>query len=364
MTINSDIQEEKPEGITRRNFLTLAGITTIAAPLALKGLESAFYQGLIFGFNNPTANDSATSIALRIGEMAPNSENLEYRPMIDILEEGIATYKLESGPQPFSRRIDDYKGVDYYIDVIDKYRSEHLFPQPPNKLVGQLVSNFPQGAHEAYFQSSMANNSFEELFTAGSGFDKRFRKKHPEFIHKSGLYINNDKIGQIMYEEGKLEINELKLMIEEKKAETGAPVSASYIFAHFLKGNDGDISNSIFDTAIFLKFMARNNSDTGDFVPNENNVNWYRQNIKDEYQGQNYTSTLEDEKKSAINLIGKPYHSWNLVSMLQFLPVEVIRIGGIQKQLSTFSEQGLGKTRADIQTLDDLKKIESFLFSF
>jgi len=110
--------------------------------------------------------------------------------------------------------------------------------------------------------------------------------------------------------------------------------------------------------------MARNNSDTGDFVPNENNVNWYRQNIKDEYQGQNYTSTLEDEKKSAINLIGKPYHSWNLVSMLQFLPVEVIRIGGIQKQLSTFSEQGLGKTRADIQTLDDLKKIESFLFSF
>lgn len=108
--------------------------------------------------------------------------------------------------------------------------------------------------------------------------------------------------------------------------------------------------------------MARNNTNTGDFSADDFNIKWYKQNIKDEYQGPTYISPPEGEP--VINLIGKPYHSWNLVAMLQFVPLEVVRIGGVQKQLSTFTEQGLGKTRADLQTLENLREVEQFLLSY
>jgi len=348
--------------ISRGNFLRLAFGTAVATPFALKVLERAFYEAIILGIKNPDANDKAVSAALEVSKKAPKSENPNFRPMADILKEGISAYSKGTKKPAFFRRIKDYKDVDYYADVIRDYSSSSLLPQLPDKLVDRLAGNLPRGAFESFFQSQYAITSFEQLFTSGSGFESRFRTTHPELVHKSGLYINSDQVTKTMAQEGRLEIDELKLKIEEKSKDTGQSVSASFVLAYFLEKNGGDISPSLFDTAIFLKFMARNNPNTGEFSADEANVQWYTQNIKDEYKGPTYMFPPEGEL--VINLIGKPYHSWNLVAMLQFIPVEVVRIGGIQKQLSTFQEQGLGKTRADLQTLGDLREIEQLLLSF
>lgn len=219
-TISQKLRPEKPK-ISRRDFLKLAFGAAVATPFALKGLEKAFYETLIFGIKNPDVNDKAVSAALEVSENAPNSENPNYRPIVDILKEGISTYLKGPNKPPFFQRISDYKGVDYYADVIRDYSSSSLLPQLPDKLVDRLAGNLPKGAFESFFQSQYAITSFDQIFTSGSGFEIRFKTHHPELVHKSGLYINSDQVSQAMSQDGKSEINELKIKIEEKCKDTG-----------------------------------------------------------------------------------------------------------------------------------------------
>ena len=333
--------------ITRRKFLEFAVKGTISAALAVKGLEQVFYRSLISGLASPDTNDKAATAALRISESAPNSENPDYRPMTEIIKEGISDYQKQTGKSVFFQRIKEYKGPEYYAGVIKRFALSGLIPQSPNKIVSKLIYSLPGEALAAHSQSSIKIESFDQLYTDGTGFESRYKERH------SGSRS----------EEGKLEINELRRRIEDKSKETGEPVSASFVLSHFLGKNNGDLSHSIFDTAVFLKFMARNDPESGNYLPSDVvNVVWYRQNIKDEYQGPSYNFPPKNE--TAINLIGKPYHSWNLVAMLQFVPVEVIRVGGVQKQILNFKEQGLGKLRSDLQTLKDLRETEKLLLSY
>ena len=145
------------------------------------------------------------------------------------------------------------------------------------------------------------------------------------------------------------------------RKDSNKPVSASMVLEYFLEKNNGNLAQSVFDTALFLKFMARNNPETGSGT-SEFNETWIKENIQDEYQGPSYSNPSEGE--SLINLVGKPYHSWNLVSLLQFFPVELIQAGGVYRQAITFKDQGLGKTRSDLQTLSNLRKIEELLMTF
>lgn len=238
--------------ISRRGFLELVGGFIVTAPFSLKALEKAFYKTLIFGIKNPDINDKAVSAALEVSESAPNSENPNFRPMVDIVKEGISAYSERTNKPAFFQRIADYKGIDYYADIIRDYSSSSLLPQLPDKLVGRLAGNLPRGAFESFFQSQYAITSFDQLFTIGSGFEVRFRTSHPELVHKSGLYINSNQVAESMSQAGKSEISDLKHKIEESNRVTGQAVSSSFVLAHFLELNDGNISQSVFDTAIFL----------------------------------------------------------------------------------------------------------------
>jgi hypothetical protein len=165
-----------------------------------------------------------------------------------------------------------------------------------------------------------------------------------------------------MDKDGQKELLATKLYVESKVKEEGEAVSSSILLDYFLEKNSGNLPQSIFDVALFLKMAARTDLNTGTFTADNKNIWWYQKNIKDEFQGPSYNHTPKDE--SAINLIGKPYHSWNLVALLYYLPANVVRAGGIYRQLTNFSAQGLGKTRADLQTLSDLREIESYLLEF
>lgn len=362
MLNTKDIQSpENKKIITPRNTWIKNILFTLAGFLVF---TTAVDKASFMTVGSHSLNQGIVRTALTVSEIAPNSENPDYRPFLDILKEGISIYSEQSDQSLFFQRIDDYENEYYYANIIREHSLSSPFPQLPNTYVTDIVQNLPEGAFEAYFQSQSVMRDFDHLFTKGSGFDKRFRTRHPELVHASGLYIDTPESSllSIMLSEGKLEINELKTKIEKQSQKTKQPVSASFILAHFLDKNEGDIALSIFDTAIFLKFMARNDPETGIFAPGEYNVNWYNSYIKDEYQGPLFASPPEGE--TALNLIGKPYHSWNLVAMLHFVPIEIIRIGGIQKQLSTFSAQGLSKTRADLQTLNSLEEIEQYLLTY
>ena len=108
--------------------------------------------------------------------------------------------------------------------------------------------------------------------------------------------------------------------------------------------------------------MARNNYSTGKPEFGQTQIDWYRKNIKDEFQGSSYIDPPEGEED--INLIGKVYHSWNIVAMRRFFPIELIRLSVLYRQWSVYSSHGLGKIRADLQTLEDLEAIEKVLLKY
>ena len=60
---------------------------------------------------------------------------------------------------------------------------------------------------------------------------------------------------------------EIKEFVEQTvTSNQNQPISASKILEYVLGENNGDLAKSLRDTAIFLKFMARNDLSTGKFV--------------------------------------------------------------------------------------------------
>lgn len=353
----SDIGRKR---MTRREFLRLALIGPPALYVAAKGLEQAFYKYLSLGLTSPGASDKITETALGISEKAHDSENPKFRPMAEIIRQGIDGHK---GPVIYVRS-KDYRDTSYYAKTIDRITSFPLTIRNPREIIEEFKKAMPHEAYQAYLQGEyVGNTGFENYFPPGSGYYERFKKGHPELIRADGYVESYDRLFEEMRKEGKAEMNEMGELVEDARNKNdGQPVSSSIILSRFLEKNEGDLSSSIFDTALFLKFMARNDSNTGVFNPGETNVSWLNENILDEYQGPSYMFPPQEE--STINLIGKPYHSWNLVALLKFFPNEVVRAGGLYQQLGALGEQGLGKTRSDLQTLDDLRETESLLLQY
>lgn len=165
-----------------------------------------------------------------------------------------------------------------------------------------------------------------------------------------------------MEKEGKEEMDEAIRFIEQRREASGKPISSSELLGYFLERNEGDIAPSISDTAIFLKFMARSDPETAKASHTSFNKNWFQTNIADEYGGSSYSESLKDG--STINLIGKPYHSWSLVALLPFFPIELIHAAGVYRQLSTLKSQGISKSKADLQTLQDLRATEAVCLKY
>ncbi len=350
--------------VSRRDFIKWATAGTLTAPFALKALEKAFYEALTAGLTNPDINDGAIAAALKISETAPASENPLFRPMAEIIEEGINGYTGKTGESVTYTRSKDYKDATYYANTIDRIAFSGLVPKWPSEVVDELSKAIPHEAYHAYLEGKYPGNmGFKDYFPLGSGFYERFSKKHPELIRSDGYIKNYDTLFDAMEKDGKGAMDSMIAFVEEQRVSNNKqPISSSAILGQFLEKNEGNVSNSIFDTALFLKCMARTDPKTGLFQPSKVNVEWYKKNILDEYQGPSYA----DDTQSAdhLNIIGKPYHSWNLVALLKFFPNEVVRAGGLCQQLGSIGEQGVGKTRSDVQTLADLRSTEELLLRY
>lgn len=356
--------QEKPRKLTKREFLKAAVGGAVGAALFIKSLEKTFYEGLIAGLTNPDINDKTTTAALKISEAAPDSENPKFRPIAEIIEESVDRYKSKRRASIIYIRSKDYRDASYYAETIDKLASSRIIPRKPSEILEELKKAIPHEAYQAYLEGEyIGNMGFKDYFPLGSGFYERFKEKHSEIIRDDGYIESYDKLFEEMERDGRTEMNEMRKFVEEKRiSNDGQPISCSVILERFLEKNKGNLSNSIFDTALFLKFMARNDPNTGQFKPEEFNVEWFKENTLDEYQGPSYTE--EQQSANTLNLIGKPYHSWNLVALLKFFPNEIVRAGGLYRQLGSIGEQGVGKTRSDLQTLEDLRRTEQLLLSY
>ena len=335
--------------LTRREAIALAFTYAVTAPFILRDMEKAFLESISRGMNTPGATDAVVERGLSLAEKDKTSENPAFRPLDQIIAEGVKQYSEKTGTQVTYQRSPDYRDVSYYADSIKAIASHIQFPKQADAIIKDMTDKFPTDAKYAFLQSDLRITSFEEVFAVGSGFYERFKQNHTDLIRADGYITDYGKMFEVMRTEGKTEIHALKRLIEEERVKSGSPVSASFILENFLEKNKGNLAKSIYDTALFLKFIARSNYETAEYASNETHVVWHQQNLKDEYQGTPYTAP--GDQKDLINFIGKPYHTWNLVSMLQFFPNEMVQMSGIYRQLATMKDQGLSKTRADLQTL-------------
>lgn len=353
---------KEPRKLTRRNFLRISLAAGAAAPLVAVGVEKAILKGFSTGLSLPGATDHLVTVANKAAEISKASENQEFKPIYEIIKEGVNNFEASTGKKVFYRRSKDYKDLTYYRKTLDEISALTVIPRSPTDILEKFKDYLPYEAQQAYFSSNLRIMSYPEIFAEGSGLYKRFKDRHPTLFGERGQIVNYDKFFEAMEVEGPMEMKGTKDFVEQKKVESGGPVSTSVLLQHYLEKNEGDLARSIYDTALFLKFMARSDLQTAYYHADETTVRWFQENIKDEYRGSSYVGSGDTE--ALINLLGKPYHSWNLVALTAFFPVEFIHTAGVYRQLVTMHEQGIDKTKADLQTLQDLRQTEQVLISY
>ncbi len=351
--------------VNRRQVLAMIGGVVAATPFALAQAERGLVHIFADGLTNHELVDGAIDTIKQQTEKKVEKENPDFRPLQQIIQEGIDRYS-QDGQKPVSyTRSKDYQDITYYADVLKEISDKVILPQSPAYFKAELKKKLYGEAGSAYLESWNDNNQFEDLFPTGSGLYARFLDKNPGIVDANGHPVNFDDYFPKLSDEGKTAMNDIRSHIEDLVTKTGAPVSSAHILKSFLDRNQGNVEQSLVDTSITLKFMARNDPETGLYSarqhPEQNNK-WFAAHIKDEFKGPSYHTATDTVEQ--INLIGKPYHSFNLVSLLQFVPVELIQGATAFEYMNYGSGHGASKADSDLQTLSDLRAIETNLLQY
>ncbi len=349
----------KQSRFNRRRFLQGSAAVVATGTIASSGqLEKAAINGLMKLFDDPKHGEDILHKAAE--SLGRNKENPHFRPIDLLIEEGIKVYEGQTGNKACFQRSIDYRDFAHYQKGVETAsNSIGVLPTNPTKIAESLINSFPASAKSQFAAADdRIGNFFGVLsLTDQSGLYERYCEENPNDRGKS--FARQDMIDR-GNQKAREYITEAKEFTETEAGKNGnRPISASKLLSFFLSKNNGDIASSLNDTYIFLKFASRNNFETGEAKADDVNVNWLKNNILDEYGSSSYATESDD----LVNLIGKPYHSWNLVAMLAYFPPEIIEIGGIYRQLTHIDQQRADKLQSDLLTLSELKQADETLLS-
>ncbi|GEM_PF-4792062 len=341
--------------ISRRQFLKKAGVllggSTTTLILASGKIEQELIGAAINFISNPSKANTLKDIAHQFGN---EKENPNFRPIDVIISEGISSFESTTGKRVCFQRSPDYQPSSYYQNQIQKIKdSIGLLAQDPKSLIQPFIDSFPPTANREYIESEFNIGGWLDSLPKGGGMYAN--------LTDAGKVVSSNEIIKRVEKESKDLILESKNFIERKvKENNNKPVSASVLFSFFLQKNGGNISQSLDDTYGFLKFASRNSFETGDIQANSQNIAWMKTHVLDEYGIKPY----DKETNDLINLIGKPYHTWNLVAMLTYFPADIVEPAGVFRQLTHLDKQGAAKLNSDLLTLSDLNKTEAILLEY
>jgi len=346
---NTEPPEVDPrKRISRRDFLKLAPVLLVGGYFGLKELVAEATRSAI-GYSGVTDIFFDLTDSL---DNAPLAEvNSEARPIKDILGEGINIFESKSGKIAFFNREPEYRDAKYYSEGMKKKMSSRLALSGPKEMEEDLRSLSPGDANAVLSESFLRVSQYEAIRLTGSGFYNRFRIRHPE-LFKENKVVDYSKYFETSLKEAQLEVQLIDRYVEDRTKAESKSISTSEIFSYFLVRNDGNVGQGIADTYVYLKFKREVDADD----------EWFSRNIKDEFAGKNFNKMPAGQER--LNLIGKPYHSWNFLNLLRYFPVEVVRLGGLSKQLGSVIDQGVDKVIADTRTLEDLRDVDTFLLTY
>jgi hypothetical protein len=317
--------------------------------------------------------------------------NPDCRPVSQQIIEAILNYELQHGKKVTYRRSPDYRDDTYYDNVLENILASPEFKSPNETswqmlgydmffLYDELEKAMPGEAKEMYESSHNAIWAFRDVAYAGSGFKARLELAAGQPLPDMNLRGLADKVPAAVNEKAKQLIHEARSFVEHSVAENGGrPISASKILEYFLEKNGGSLDQSLWDTTIFLKFSARNDPETAEYIDGlpftavEKITGWMSNNILDEYGELGNWRTLPDTDQpstgilgrigtfstdrdlvlSKRNIQGEAYHNWNKWAMKAAFPDTEIEIGFVGRYLSSYGYHGPLKFSTDLSGLSE-----------
>lgn len=333
--------------------------------------------------------------------------NSDYRELLDIIQAGIDVYKNEDRNRKVYYQT-SRKDKIFYNSLLKKF-TDDLSPFSPispiinseriklslSNLLDDETRNVIWKLYEwsySYLDFLIPNSSLymqieDRLVENG---ENRYQLKQKIFTGS----IGNDKL---LFTKGAEIFNQWvktnKDFLEGEYKED-LPVSTSKIISHYLKENDGNLSKSLWDTAIFFKILARYNhvdnqplyyrknliegiflsssavksaEYTATYIKDEfgkvNNFNFLKKQL-DRRQIKSQANYYDNDKDlSLVNQVGTPYHKLYLVALLSYLPPEIVKYFASADTLFSIDEYGIVKTEVNIDAISSLDKINQYLLT-
>lgn len=349
------------------------------------------------------------------------TENLSYKPILAQITEAVDSYTQKGGTVTYARntgwRSDNYYigglhdvlkkpsiAVDFYNSPIDLFRDLgefggiHLQKEFDKLVPEEAKDTLNYQDIKIHMPTQLGDGRKVDLPTIvkGSGLYDRVCQRTEVCLPTIEAYskipeTNNplhSKWGDVI-KAGKEYFDEIQQFTENAVEKNGGkPISSSVVLEFLLEKNSGALDKSILDLAIFLQYMARRTRGSADLEPAVSpDEEWMTANILDEYgKVINYAGLSEekypyngllprsrygggygnqwDHDLSRINQVGKPYHAWAIVAKLMAFTPSILKIGSIQDNWLSLSEQGLSKVSADMHVAAELDRIDEFLRRF
>ncbi len=325
------------EGIrlSRRDFLKLAGLAGLGlGGLAFGGLERFLGEN---GGKNELYRSTFDQIRDAVersekeGITVTYSKNPEYQSLSELTPAATRVLQNEIIATVKTREIN---GGRFKYNAIELVK-------------GRL----PHGVIVMLLSSASVIENFKDLqMIEGSGFAQR---QHAE-----------------------QDIQDLVSFLDKARRTVGAPPAPSNIVYFWINKNNGDLRAALWDTAISLKFLARNDIQTGKFTGHfpeefEWNVEFYKTYIKDEFSVVGnysdlysmYGSYSDDPNHSTLNRIGLPYHAYTKVAMLDTFPSQFVASLAAGQMWAGFEDQGEVKAITNLIQANELGNMEEYLLS-
>lgn len=253
--------------------------------------------------------------------------------------------------------------------------------------------NFMTGSQDGFIniESLVANDP-------GTGVVARIRAKFKE-VYGLNYEVYRDCLGydlpqkekkNLIYREYHEWFSSALQFVEDKVERNGEkPISTSWLLAHFLSENNGNISYSLWDTMTFLKILSRNDVEILEFAPDRDkaelvcrlfqdefsprvSANWVVKNVEPNDQMLHPLDSKAEMKYKTylpLNRVGL-YHGWNEIALAcdmspglvkralaRHLTKEYSIIGGWGEG----SEYGRERVEADLMVLERIDEIASIL---
>ncbi len=314
--------------LSRRDFLKLAGATTGALVLS----QTEIGKKVTSLLTGPNTEWISSEIPQELLDKEIPTKNEFYRQPLAILNEGISLYESWRKDNNNLPEIKYNKPPNY----VDEVRMSYLLTKgTPDFLFTNGVLTNDQPDHNFVEFSMGGVRSFDYIVVAnpGTGLVRQIKDEYKRKTQKK-FDLSTDDQEQFLKANCIQWFDDAKKFIDREVDKKGKQ-STSLLFAYFLHKNKGNLSESMWDTTLWLKVAGRNDLQTWEQKPTRQgaelltgmfkdefslniSANWVLENVPTNSMTLNSSEKYENMQFKdfmPVNRAGSFYHPWNILAL-------------------------------------------------